>query len=366
MVPVRIGKPLRREVRDLETVTDLGVAFSTAIDEITGALDSSIPAVYSAIRIITDLVASLPMQQVIGGAVTPDTPPLLTEPNPPEPYQSTLSKVVASLLFKGNAYLRPRTRDGRGNVTSLLVLNPDEVTCRWDRSALYPEYEWRGRILNTDELVHIPLNLWPGRPDGVGPVTAARLVLAGAKAEVNMARRLAEDSSPPGGVLQVPGTLDATEAQRLQTLWEDAHLGRARLGVLGNGIEWKQIAFNPVDAQFLESRNFTVQEIARMFGLPGHFLLVDSGSSLTYSTVEGLMQAFLTTTLSPTYLERIEAGFTRLLPRGASARFNVEGLLRADQAARYEAYKVGLESQFLTIDDVRRAEHLPAIGGASG
>jgi HK97 family phage portal protein len=275
----------------------------------------------------------------------------------------TLAKIVASLVWRGNAYLWPRTRArDSGDIESIYVLNPDEVTVRWDNYQLYPVYEWRGVELEEGrDLFHIRINAWPGRLTGVGPITAARLLIQGAKAEQSTARHLYEQDAQPGGVLQVPQRLEASEAQKVLEAWELGHAGNKRPAVLSGGVEWKSITLSPADAEFLASRAFSTQEVARAFGLFGLFLLVDDGGNLTYSTTEGLFRLFIATTLRPTYLEPIEQTFSRMLPGRQRAQFVTAELLEADLQSRYAAYETGLRAGFLTIDEVRRLEHLPRL-----
>jgi HK97 family phage portal protein len=352
------------EQRALEQINDIGLAFAEAQSDLTGVNDQAIPAVYRSVQFIADSAASLPMEEYNGQVLTTASP-IITAPNPAEIYHDSLSKIVMSLLMRGNAYLWIRSRDAVGNPTTAYVLNPDEVTVAWDRSKLFPVYSWRDTNMAPDkELLHISINKWPGELKGMGPIEASRSTLAGVKAENNMARELFEDNASPSGLLKVPWKVDGSEANEIQTAWETKHKGRKRPGVVSGGIEWEQLTINPVDAQFIEQRNFSVQEIGRMFGLHGSFLLVSSGDSMTYSTTESLFRMFIATTLRPTYLERIEQSFSRLLPTGHTARFNVDEVLRADLEARYRAYQLGIASGVLTKNEARALEGLEAqVGG---
>jgi len=157
--------------------------------------------------------------------------------------------------------------------------------------------------------------------------------------------------------------LTRQEAEEVRDIWEGSHKGRKRVGVTSGTVEFKPLQIKPVDAQFVESRNFSIQEVARIFGLPGHFLGVSSGSSMTYSTTESLNRLFVTNTLRPTYLERIEQVFSMLLPPFKVARFNTDELLRADIKSRYEAHHIGIAAGFKTPNEVRKEEGLPPVLG---
>jgi HK97 family phage portal protein len=122
---------------------------------------------------------------------------------------------------------------------------------------------------------------------------------------------------------------------------------------------------NPNDAQFIGVQNWNATQVARMFGIPSQMLLVDSGSSMTYSNVEQEQIAFTRFTLSQYYVE-IESAMSSLLPRGTDARMNVDALLRSDTLTRYQAHQIAVAAGFKTIDEVRRDEKLPPIGVPSG
>lgn len=355
------------ETRELAQVTDIGVAFSSAMAAATRGDDTAIPAVYRGFQFLSDTVAGLHLEEYERGQLSSVTPRILEQPNPAETYHDTINAVMNSLLFRGNAYLIPRTRDDVGFPTSCIVANPDEVSAEWDRNKIYPVYKWREQPMSApDEIIPIPLNRWPGRVDGISPVTACRLMLEGAHSEQTLATQLMVEDSTPPGTINLPEKLSLTEAKKILDVWEETHKARKRPAVLGGGASYTSIAFSPVDAQFLESREFSVQQIGRMLGLHGLFLLVSSGDSLTYSTTEGIMRLVLTTTVAPTYLERIEQAFSRMLPTGRMARFNTDQLLRADLTARYQAYQVAVQAGFLTIADVRNLEGLPPLpAGAS-
>jgi HK97 family phage portal protein len=348
------------------TLSDIGIAFKRAKERAEGTDNpTGLPAVYRANQILTDTVASLHMEEVIGKVANPETPPLLSAPNPAEMYHTTMSKVMASLLFRGNAYLWPRTRNKAGIIQSCYVLNPDEVSVTPDAQDLYPVYRWRGLLMEPDaEIVHIPLNNWPGNYTGVSPITAARWMMEGATAEADLAARIMKDDGTPGsGVIKVPDKLTNTEAEEILNIWMETHGESKRPGVLGGGASWDSLSFSPVDAQWIEQRQFTIQDIARLYGMHGFFLLVDSGSSLTYSTTESLFRLFLTMTLNPTYLERIEQGFSRMMPAGRKARFNVDQILRADIETRFRAYAIGIKHRFLTPNEAREQEGWAALPG---
>jgi HK97 family phage portal protein len=269
---------------------------------------------------------------------------------------------VQSLFWRGNTFLLPMARDSQGQPKTVIVANPDEVEVDWDKNKIFRVYTWRDKPMEPGkDIIHISINRMPGHHSGVGPITAAARLMQGMKAEGNAARRLYEDDATPGGALKVNRQIDKAEAEEILEIWEATHQGRKRPGVMGHEVDWKSITMSALDAQFLENRQFSVQEIARMIGVPGYFLLVQSGDSLTYSTTESLFRLWLTMSLNPIYLEPIQQAFSKLLPLGTSARFDTSEILRADLLTRYQANQIGLSAGFLTPDEVRAGEGLPPM-----
>lgn len=272
------------EERSLAQITDIDIAFSEAINRATGVEDSGLPSVYRAESLISGMVASLPLEQVMGKVATDELPSILARPNPVEEYVDTMSQIVSSLIFRGNAYLLPRTRNEVGNILSCIVAQPDEVTVQWDARNVYREYHWRGRLMRPDQdIIHVRLNSWPNRPEGVGPITACRLFLEGEKFKMGAAATLFDDGLMPSYMIKVPGPLTDTEAEEKKAKWVEARK-KSRIALTQGDVTLEQMTLAPVDAQFIEFMGWGSKEIATLFGLDGFLLNTDSGgTSLTYS-----------------------------------------------------------------------------------
>lgn len=359
--------PLNR--RSLEQVTDIEIAFASMEANLLGLTESGVPAVFRARQILIDTIASLPLEELAGRVVVDELPEILEAPDPTQTYHQTMAEIAASMVDHGNAFLWIRGFDRLNNPRALKVLDPLEVSVNWDRARINRVYAWRNQAMSEGrDFIDIPMNRRAGDLRGRGPIEAARdTTLHAAIAEEAVAKTMAEDNYTPSLAIKTPEAKTQEEAELILKTWmsaRDRNGGRKRPAVLGGGAELEQLTFKPVDAQWIESRNFTVQQIGRLFGLHGFFLLVDSGSSLTYSTTESLFRLFLTATLRPTYLERIEQSFSRLLPTGRTARFNTEEILRADILSRYQAHDIALGGKgFLTVNEVRASEGLSAIPG---
>lgn len=355
--------------RSLEqvTVTDIDIAYEDAIRRHEGYLDSGIPSVYRAESLIAGMIGALPMEQVMGRTVTDETPSILSQPNPAEEYVDTLGQIGSSLIYRGNAYLHPVKFDEVGNVVSALVLHPDEVMVRWDHRSrgarLYREYFWNGESMEPDrEIIHIRLNSWPGYAEGVGPITACRLFIEGELAKLGAAAGLFEDGLVPIQLLKLKGPLTDEEAEQKKRRWIEARR-KSRVAVTQGDIELEQITLDPVDAQFIEFMQWGSKEVATLFGLDGFMVNAPSGgSSLQYNTSGDVMRHFVVTTLNPIYLEKIAAGFSRMLPSGRRARFVTNELFKSDLKSMSEA-AVNL-APFLTVNEVREMiGYAPIAGG---
>lgn len=351
------------EQRSLEqtTVTDIGLAFDNAQNQLLGLTESAVPAVYRARQFLADCVASLHLDEYQGKTVVEEPSQIVTSPDPTITYHDFMSQSMLSLIDHGNCYWWIKNRDQRGDPKSVYVINPLEMNVNWDRSQLYPVYSWRDRTMRIDEdLIHIAINRGPGELKGKGPIQAAQdTTLQAAQAEETLAMSLARDNFTPSLVIKSPEVKTEGDAKRVLEIWQaarEANGGKSRPSVMNSNSSLEQVTFSPVDAQWIESRNFTVQQIGRLFGLHGIFLLTSSSDSLTYSTTESLFRLMLTATLRPTYLERIEQSFSRLLPSKRYARFNTDEILRADLVSRYQAHQVAATAGFRTVNEIRADE----------
>lgn len=338
-----------------------GVGTSSAVN---------LPAAYRSVQMLADMTASMPIISLdpkTGLQNEGDTPSILRTPDPNETRHQFLHKIMTSLLFRGNAYLYVPATDRNGNAIAFMVINPDDVTVTEDKLRTTVLYEWTAkniRLIPGVNFVHIPINIYPGEVVGIGPIQAARRTLAGYENLERFARDYFADNANPTGVLVTPAPLDKPEATLLKEQWNESQRGKRDVAILSGGIEFKPLMFTPEDSQFIQTREFEVGDVARLFGIPGPLLGATTGDSLTYATTESVVRWLLVTTLRPTFLERIEQSLSTMLPRNVDAFFVADSLLRADTQARFTAYQIALEAGFMTPNEVRQRETLdPKIGG---
>lgn len=199
----------------------------------------------------------------------------------------------------------------------------------------------------------------------------AREAIGMALATEEYGARFFGNGAKPGGVLEHPGKLSKEAQDRLRTSWNEMHQGLSkqhRIAILEEGMSYKQIGIPPEDAQFLETRKFQLNEIARIFRIPPH--LVGDLERATFSNVEQQSIDFVVHTIRP-WLVRWEQAiklklFTPTERRRFFAEFVADGLLRGDIKSRYEAYAIGRQNGWLSADDIRELENMNPLPDDTG
>jgi HK97 family phage portal protein len=325
-------------------------------------------AFWSAVSLISDTIATLPVDSYIrqDGNRRPyrPRPAWVDQPDVDLTKQAHYQQVLVSLLVNGNSYTRI-FRNASGDVVNLVVLDPNTVTVR--RSAIGRKIfliENEGETLSSDEIIHITDLIQPGSLTGLSRVERLKEALGLSSAMQTFAARFFGTGATTQGIIEFPGNLTPEQAKNLRDGFDSAHRGFRRAhktGVLSGGASYKQTTVPNDAAQFLESRRFSVEEIARAFNIPLSMMGVPGTQS--YASVEQNAIQFVVHTLRP-YIEKLEWSYSKLLPVEAFLKFNVDGLLRGDFNSRITAYSTGLQSGFMSVNDVRRLEDLsPAEGG---
>ena len=355
-----------------ETGDDI-VFSSQAGTNVTEENAYQIAAVWSAVSLISDTIGTLPVDVFFrdDGNRRPfrPKPAWVAQPDVNFNGHSTFYKsVLVSLLIDGNAFIRVFS-NGRGEVVNLNVLNPNTVEVKRNgQGRLIFEVQGEDKPLTTEQIVYIPDLLKPGHIRGVSRVGAMKENLSLAKALEMYAATFFGSGTTLQGVIEYPGALTQEQAEGLRNSFDNAHKGwrkSGRTGVLSGGASFKATQADPEKSQALEARRMAVEDVARIWRIPSHMLNLPGTN--TYSSVEQNMIAFVTHTLRP-YVTLLEDAMSPLMdryPGGADAfiKFNMNGLLRADTQARFSSYSTGLQSGFLTINDIRSWEDLTAQDG---
>ena len=341
----------------------------------------TVPAVLSAVQLIAGTIGQLPLKVF---RRLPDNAGKIAEPNHslyrvihdrPNPELDSCQfweLITTSMLLHGNAYCEVE-RDRRGRPIALWPLAPDAMAVgRGDDGRIV--YEFRsssGAITWVDDEIHPPifhLKAFTGGNTLVGSSVIAhcRETLGLSRALQDHGAALFANGARPGGVLQTKGQLSAEAHARLKQGFEQLHRGAAnhhRLAVLEDGVEFHPIGIPPEDAQFLESRRFQVDDVARIFRVPAH--LIGSLERSTFSNIEHQSLEYVTHSMGP-WFRRIEAGVDRQLLGRTSTHFTkfvTDALLRADTATRMTALSTAINAGILSVNEARSIEDRNARPG---
>lgn len=353
---------------DVSTMTTWSGAF------VNQANSLQLGAVYACVRLLGDTISALPTDTFVrvNGDRQPyrPRPAWVTEPDGPGSSRiDYMQQVVTSMLLSHGAVIQV-LRGGNGEVVALVPLDPTRVEVRRNPGSRQREFVIDGgtAVLPQSDVLYITEMRRPGQLKGVSRVDEVKQTLGLAKALDEFAARYFSNGANTSGIIEFPGNLTREQAKDLVSGFEEGHKGLRRShrpGVLFGGAKFTKTTVDNDSAQFLESRRFAVEEIARIFRVPPSMLGVTTPGAMSYASVEQNGIQYVTHTLRP-YIEKIEEGYSRLLEGRAFMKFNVDGLLRGDQASRYASFSTGIQSGFLSINDIHRLEDMsPVEGGDS-
>ena len=329
-------------------------------------------AVYACVRILAETIASLPFhtyRYTLNGKEKAIEHPIYyllhSEPNPEMTSFVFRETLMSHLLLWGNAYAQI-IRDGRGRVLGLYPLLPNKVIVnRNQHGELVYQYEKEGQtyFLRSYEVLHIPGLGFDGLI-GYSPIAMAKNAIGMAIATEEYGAKFFANGANPGGVLEHPGVVK--DPERIRESWNAVYQGSSnahRVAVLEEGMKFQSIGIPPEQAQFLETRKFQLNEIARIFRIPPH--MIGDLEKSSFSNIEQQSLEFVMYTLDP-WVVRWEQAIQRALfteneKRQYFVKFNVDGLLRGDYQSRMNGYAVGRQNGWLSANDIRELENLNRI-----
>ena len=329
-----------------------------------------INAVYAAVRLISDSIAMLPLDTFYraGGERRPFRPKPEWVEFPDADggtRQAFLTQWLLSKLTAQAACIRI-LRDGNGDVVAFSALDPRLVErTRDERGRIVNYYDNRKYAIADEDMIYDAEIVRAGSLTGISRVDELKETFGLTEALQSFSARFFGNGSTIGGVIEVPGDITSDQAKGLQDGWEAGHKGLRRAhrpGVLSGGAKFVKTSVDPDEAQMLESRMFAVEEVCRAFRIPVAMLQSTRPGAQAYSSREQDAIQFATYTLMP-YITAIEGHLSRLLPGGAFVKFNMDGLLRASLTERYSAYSQGIQSGFLSINDIHRLEDMRPVDG---
>jgi len=199
---------------------------------------------------------------------------------------------------------------------------------------------------------------------GYSPIAMAKNAVGLAIAAEEYGAKFFANGAAPSGVLEHPGTIK--DPERIRESWQSTFGGSAnsnKIAVLEEGLKYTPIAISPEQAQFLETRKFQINEIARIFRVPPHMLADLEKSS--FSNIEQQSLEFVKYTLDPWVIRWEQAMNKALLldseKRSMFTKFNVDGLLRGDYASRMTGYATARQNGWMSANDIRELENLDRI-----
>ena len=344
-------------------------------------------AVYACVRILAEAIACLPLHVYqyndTGGKERVTDHPLYyllhDEPNPEMTSFVFRETLMSHLLLWGNAYAQI-VRDGRGKVLALYPLLPSKVEVSRDANGelLYAyrrdkeenrENPDSGKvILRSDEVLHIPGLGFDGLI-GYSPIAMAKNAVGMSIATEEYGATFFANGANPGGVLEHPGVIK--DIQRVKDSWNAAYRGSDnahKVAVLEEGMKFQAIGIPPEQAQFLQTRKFQINEIARIFRIPPH--MVGDLEKSSFSNIEQQSLEFVKYTLDP-WVVRWEQSLqhTLILPAEKGKlfiKFNLDGLLRGDYQSRMTGYATARQNGWMSANDIRELEDMNRIDPAAG
>ena len=359
---------------------------STAGKAVTERSAMQMTAVYSCVRILSEAVAGLPLHlyryKENGGKEKALDHPLYhllhDEPNPEMSSFVFRETLMTHLLLWGNAYAQV-IRNGKGEIIALYPLMPNRMTVDRDsKGQLYYKYTissdeaptMDGSVvcLSPSDVLHIPGLGFDGLV-GYSPIAMAKNAIGMAIACEEYGAKLFANGATPGGVLEHPGIIK--DPQRVRESWQAAFGGSSnshKVAVLEEGMKYTPISISPEQAQFLETRKFQINEIARIFRVPPH--MVGDLEKSSFSNIEQQSLEFVKYTLDP-WVVRWEQSIQRVLLTPTEketyfVKFNLEGLLRGDYQSRMSGYAIGRQNGWMSANDIRELENLDRIPAEDG
>ena len=378
--------------RDAPKNTTAGSAYSFFLGQsaagkrVNERSSMQITAVYACVRVIAESIASLPLHlyryNEDGGKEKAIDHPLYfllhNEPNPEMTAFSFFEVLLTHLLLWGNAYCQI-IRNGKGEVVALYPLMADRMDVdRDEKGHIYYEYTMssddaptmKGSVIQLQpvDVLHIPGMGFDGLV-GYSPIAMAKNAIGISIACEEYGSKFFANGAAPSGVLEHPGTLK--DPGRVRESWTQTFGGSHnanKVAVLEEGMKYTPISISPNEAQFLETRKFQIDEIARIFRIPPH--MIGDLEHATFSNIEEMSLEYVQYTLGP-WIARLEQSMIRSLLSDAEkgiyfVKFNVDGLLRGNYQSRMQGYAVARQNGWMSANDIRKLENLDMIPDEEG
>lgn len=325
-----------------------------------------LPAADFALHMVSNAVASMtPLQAwTPDGYIADTTPNILKRPNANYGVFDFFEMATRSVVMHGNFLGLHCDFDDQGFPNQMHPI-PKGMWFAYVDGAGYQVYSILGEAYSREEVFHVRINNTEGFPMGIGVVEKFRRSLGAALDEQNLVADTYTTGKTPSGIVTLTDMpeVDPAQAQTVQDSWVAARAAGGRApAILPATMKFEQLQWSPLDAQFLESRQWTVGSIAHMFGVQPEDLGAQMGAtSMTYANIEQRGQERLTVSIMP-YARRFEDEFTDwCLPGGNSAKCVPANLLRSDSRTIAEVEQLEIGNETLTPAEARKRRGLKPI-----
>jgi HK97 family phage portal protein len=346
----------------------------TALPPVNEQTALRIGDVFAAVRLLSDAVAALPLRayrRLPNGSRVPagDDQRLVTllrRPSPGTTSVDLVGQLMAHLLTFGDAFLAKYRSDRE--IVQLGLLDPAAVTVEQvGARVIYTVLRREGLSEHgPDDVCHVKALSSDG-VRGMSTVRQAAKVLALSDGLTTYITSWLGNDARPSGVLSLSGDapvgrddlFNLKDEAKAQYGWDREPPGHGSIAVMTGELSYSAVDPSMRDQEFIQQREYSAREVARVFGVPGWMLGVATGDSLTYSNTTEQMRAFAMHSLRP-WLTRIEKAISAdpdLCPGATYAEFELSGLLRGDDATRADVYEKALRSGWLTLNEVRELEN---------
>lgn len=322
----------------------------------------SVVPVFAACRLISDSIATLPLQayRKTGDVRTPIALPAVFDT---ETRIEWVQQALMSLLLRGNAYGLVVARSDDGTPKRVQWLNPERVDI--DEAGTKPVFRYNGTVVPDVDMKHIPAYAMPGTVKGLSPIGACSMLADTGAATQKMMRDWFAGRGIPGVTAQnTSKVLSAAEAETVS----DRLRARMRTGqpfVHGSDWDINFMSLPADDAGFVSSAKLNATQVATIYGIPPEMIGGETGSSLTYSTVEMNQHNLAALTLRP-WLAKLEQEFSSWIYRPRYVRFNVDAMIRVDVKTRYDIHQIAREIGMRNVDEIRALEDLTPLPDGQG
>ena len=383
-----LGYTPQRQYKDI-TVSDgateislddyLGLLTATSSGEyISPGNAMGVTAVYACVGLLSETLAQLPVKvyrvDKTGRHEDLTHPAYRLLAVRPNEWQTSFDfRVMAMqlLCLTGNFYAW-KGRDNKGIVRELLPFSTNAVSVQQDENwnVKYTVHAKDKHVVTTSkDIMHVKYRTLNGY-EGISPIAWNRETLGLSSAARKHGALFFKNGATLKGALTTDQQLPQEAYDRIKTAWETNYSGdnKFKTALLESGLKYQPITMSNEDAQFIQTRQLSDEEIARIYRVPLHELQMNSKTTSWGTGIESMSRGFISRTMLP-WITLFESVLNNeLIPENEQGttyiKFNVEGLLRANLENRYKAYQIGINSGFLSANEVREKEDMnPRDGG---